>query len=55
MTQLIKVFAAKPDDLSLMPRTHVVGVNDSYKLCSDLHTCTHMLYAPAHTHTIDVI
>lgn len=35
MAQWVKVFAAKPDDLSLIPRTHRVEGQNSPKLSSD--------------------
>lgn len=54
MTQGIKVPAIKPEDLGLIPRTHMVKERtDSHKVSSVLHihtvACTHM---QTHTCTI---
>lgn len=47
MTQLVQVAStAKPDDLSLMPRFHMVEGNNSHKLCATPHACTHRSCAP---------
>lgn len=41
MAQHVKVPAAKPANLSFIPRTHMVeGEKQLPKLSSDLHTCT---------------
>ena len=39
----IKVLATKPDNLSLVPRTHIVGENtlsSDVHVCPDVHTIT---------------
>lgn len=44
MAQWVKIFAAKPDDLCSIPRTHKLeGTTNSHGLSSDLHG-----YAEAH-------
>lgn len=41
MVQKIKGLAAKLDDLSLLPGTHMMeGESQLYRLYSSLHTCT---------------
>ncbi|EGW10290.1 hypothetical protein I79_010644 [Cricetulus griseus] len=41
MAQWIKVIAAKPGELSLIPRTHIGGGgNQLHKLSSDFHSST---------------
>jgi hypothetical protein len=47
MAQWVKVLAAKPDYLSLLPRTQMVERIGSSKLTSDLHMHVHVR---AHTH-----
>ena len=47
--QQLKVLAAKPDDLSSIPRTPVSGKRtDSFRLSSDLHTGTKTCVTPRH-------
>lgn len=47
----VKAFAAKPDDLSSVPRTHTVKERtSSRRLSVDLHTRT-VAHAYAHTYT----
>lgn len=58
MTQLVRVTsAAKPDDLSRVPRTHMVERNNSHKLCEALPECTqqvmytyHIIHTDTHTY-----
>lgn len=50
MVQCIKVFAARPDDLSLITKTHMVKrENKPHQLFSELHMFVHMR-PRAHTH-----
>jgi hypothetical protein len=47
MAQLVQVTtAAKPVDLSLMPKTHMVEGTNSHKLYAALYACTHRSCAP---------
>lgn len=40
MAQMLKGLSAKPDDLSLIPKIHMVkGGANPHKLSSDLHSC----------------
>lgn len=45
MAHQVRACAAKPSDLSLSPRAHVVERNDSHKLSSDLRHAMHPCYA----------
>jgi hypothetical protein len=49
--QTMKVPAAKPNDLSLIPRTHTGDEEDSsHGLSFDLHACMHCgVHTTAHT------
>lgn len=50
MAYWVKLFATKPDDFSLTPRTYMVKGKDFFcKLSSDLHTSDH---TRTHTHTV---
>lgn len=52
MAQLVQALAPKPDDLSLILRSHVVAKADSSDLhtsATDKHACTHI-----HTHKYSV-
>lgn len=39
MAHQVKVPVTEPDDLNLIPRTHIVKRTGSHKLSSDLHVC----------------
>lgn len=52
VTQLAKAFSAKPCNLNLIPETHMVEVENPYKLASDLHKHI-MAGMPTHIYTIN--
>lgn len=54
MAQPVKTLVPKPDDLSLILRSHVVAKADSSDLhtsAKDMHACTHT-HARTHTHIL---
>lgn len=56
--QRVKAPASKPDDMTLISKTHMMEGENSHKLSSDLYMCTrvhtyiqmHLLCAGRHTH-----
>lgn len=50
MAQQVKVLVTKHNNLSSIPRTHVVEGEKVHKLAPDFHACTCM-YAHTHTHS----
>lgn len=65
MIHWVKVLYTKPDNLNLIPRIHLVEVDSSYKLFSDLninteaHECSYVyiihIYTCAYTQNISVL
>jgi hypothetical protein len=51
MAEQVNMLAARPNGLSLIPRTYMMKRNDSYKLSSDLHSMCALTCARMHTHT----
>jgi hypothetical protein len=46
VTQQVKAFTTKSEDLNSLPGSHIVEEENSSQLSSDLHTCA--LHMPPH-------